>query len=123
MPSSQNHIKQAKANLHTLELLPTDLYTWRVTLRFYAILHLLDAVFDVVDHHPNNHDDRAQLLRQKRYGMSYLSQQTYRKLEQWSREARYDCPSLGRLEYLEQCSKEDFEELFELLGQRLGFAS
>jgi hypothetical protein len=121
MPTRQNHVKRAKANIATLEGLPNDDYAWRVTLRFYAVLHLLDAVFDSVDYaHPSNHEERYNLLLQKRYAVPHLIQQAYRQLEQQSREARYDCPSLGRLESLDTRSTDNFLELLEFFQDRLG---
>jgi hypothetical protein len=120
MPTRQSHIKQAKANLAALEVMPADLYTWRVTVRFYAALHLIDAIFDTVDHtHPSSHIDRIDLLVQRRYALPHLTQVAYKQLEKFSREARYDCPSWGRLEFLEKSTREDLDEIVEVLGKRL----
>jgi hypothetical protein len=121
MPTRQSHIKQAKANLAALEVMPADLYTWRVTARFYTALHLIDAVFDEVDHeHPNSHVDRFDLLSQRHYGLTHLTRMAYIQLENFSREARYDCPSRGRLEFLDKSTREDLDEIVEVLSKRLG---
>jgi hypothetical protein len=121
MPTRENHLRQARANLSALELQPADLYTWRVTIRFYVVLHLIDAVFAEVGHtHPDSHEERGRMIREKRFALPYLIQQAYRQLEQESREARYDCPSLGRLERLESTSSENLAEIFEALKERLG---
>lgn len=120
MPTREQHLKQARANLFALELQLPDLYTWRVTIRFYVALHLLDAIFDEIAHlHPDSHEERGRLVRDKRFSLPYLTQQAYRQLEQQSREVRYDCPSSGRLERLDASSSENLDELLEALQQRL----
>jgi len=99
MPTEAAHLRDVRDNLATLEQLPETLVKWRITVRFYVALHLLDALLEGTDHtHPSSHQERNDLLWTRRYRVPSLAQYAYEQLERYSREARYDCPSSGRFE-------------------------
>ena len=60
---------------------------WKITMRFYSILHLMDSQY-AMNIHPYDHKERRKVIEEK-LGLSVYS--TYKVLEKLSQKSRYDC--------------------------------
>ena len=95
MATKEAHLDQAKKNLRFLEECGScfsiiDSYLeWYLTVKFYAALHVIDAVFAIKTIHPQNHDYRLKsvFLLKKEFGLSVANR--YRDLYNTSIKARY----------------------------------
>ncbi len=93
MPSKLDHLAQARHNREVLQQLQRSGSTfsdWQITVAFYVALHRVDAHLASYREHPKSHEDRIRIIRGMRQfkGAIYNS---YRELEDLSRQARYDC--------------------------------
>ncbi|XZI01426.1 hypothetical protein ACSW9P_15535 [Clostridium perfringens] len=101
MPSKSNHVEQYKKNK---ELSNTELFNkpenrdWKITLLFYAGMHLVDSHYAVL-YHPKTHKKRKEILNTFSNYRDIIDD--YENLEMLSRKARYDC------EFIEEFEIED----------------
>lgn len=98
MPSKEKHIKQYKKNkeLSNTELLSKDENRdWKITLLFYAGVHLIDSYY-ADSYHPQTHTTRKNYLHRVSTYRDILDD--YENLEMLSRKARYDCEFIDRFE-------------------------
>ena len=88
---SKAETHQKSADTITEEM--ADLLSWKVVIRFYTALHLLDAYLSTKNIHPESHSERSRELNKN----SELSQargknfkKAYNRLKSISEQIRYD---------------------------------
>ena len=94
MPSTSDHLSQARSNEKLAELLAKSPFSdWRCTVLYYASLHYIQAYFTTLapPRRFNSHTARDAAI-QRDPGVSMI-REDYRSLEDWSRRTRYE---LGR---------------------------
>lgn len=60
---------------------------WKITMRFYSILHLMDSQY-ASNIHPYDHKERRKIIEEQ-LGSGIYS--VYKVLEKLSQKSRYDC--------------------------------
>lgn len=89
---------------------------WIVTIRFYSYLHYVEEKLNMHGYTSNSHDDRKNKIRSCSQ-VDNRARTIYRKLEDISRDARYEC-----IEMTEEDVEESETQLVE--GKNiLGFVS
>ncbi len=94
MPSTEAHLAQADHNKQFLAEFPSaDKYRdWFVTVCFYTALHFVDAALANIGEDPQNHEHRHAILNRFRGQPHYARLRPhYRRIEDISRQARYQC--------------------------------
>lgn len=96
----QNQIELNKRFLHDLQMknVSDNYYDWRVTVAFYATLHMIEKVlFRNFKKNSKNHADRKRLIRENICFSCIRTE--YGQLSQLSYKARYLCSSISEQEY------------------------
>lgn len=91
MPGKVKHLNQYERNKalsNSVPLTNDENRDWRITLMFYAAIHLLEASYSNLKHN-KTHSDRKDFLKVTNPYNSILTD--YESLEALSRKARYDC--------------------------------
>lgn len=109
MPSTEQHLRQVQSNREALE--QTVKPDWRVTIRFYEAVHLIEAVLARQGIHTSNHGERADQVAERRLGFTTGVRHAYSKLTDAAHTARYLCPSQGTLERLDEVTAEHLEDV------------
>ena len=115
MPSTKQHLEQARAFYSDLQAQQASAYAARVVFLHLTGLHLIDA--RLAQHapqiHPQDHRARNDLLNraQSIHGVPRLAAAAYLSLLTRVHEVRYECPPPFRLERLYRQALEDFAEL------------
>jgi hypothetical protein len=110
MPTTDQHLKQFRLNqLALAEVIQPD---WKVTIRFYMALHLIEAVFAQQHLHPQSHQERGHLVREKRFGLSFFARSAYEDLVDSAHLVRYMCPLPVTVEKLDQASLEWLDDIY-----------
>lgn len=95
MPSKNKHISQYKKNkdLAQEELLCKDKHNdWKVTILYYAVIHILESSYAERNIHFTSHISRNNFLSSNRAYNDIIDM--YDNLEMLSRRARYDCKTI-----------------------------
>lgn len=90
--TKEEHLKKAEENLtfrKSIDLQQPTAMGWYVTVTFYTALHYIEAYFTSRGMGFNNHHSRGSAIQ--RDSTLSLLYDSYRSLEDLSREARYDC--------------------------------
>jgi len=124
MPTSKQHLEQAKAFYSTTQAQPLTAHPARVVFLHLTGLHLIDTRLaqHVPPIHPEDHRERNDLLRTRPtsfHGVPRKAVEAYVELLRRAHEVRYECPTAYRLERLHREALEDFEELKDEL-ERVG---
>lgn len=70
MPGKSDHEKAARENWKALNFLASridDFPQWVTCVAFYTAVHVVEAIFADEGHHSDDHADRNQTLKQKRF--------------------------------------------------------
>ncbi len=91
MPDCQVHIRQARDNAEFLASFDAERHPdWMVTVAFYTVLHLVEAVLDLqAGLHSSSHNQRT--ARVRTIGLPLQAVADYVLLRADSQTARYDC--------------------------------
>jgi|GEM_PF-1931781 len=115
MPSSKQHLEQARAFYRTVQSQTPTEYAARIVFLHLIGLHLIDSRLAQHDPsiHPSDHRARNDLLNraQNFHGIPRLAVLAYLALLSRAHETRYECPPPFRLERLHKEVLEQFEEL------------
>jgi hypothetical protein len=122
MPETVYHLRKAEHNKATaahLKFSGTTYQDWAVTIRFYAAMHLVDALLDQMpdlpkdERHPRKHHAAANIHGNGGRGRNQLVnailtpvRKEYSSLYDASRRSRYDMDMLG-------------DDIYEKLGDQL----
>ena len=121
MPSSKQHLEQARAFYSDLQAQQPNAYAARAVFLHLTGLHLIDTVLalQTPSIHPDDHRSRNDLLNrpQRFHGVPRLAVLAYLDLLRRAHEVRYECPTPYRLERLHREALENFEELVGELGK------
>ncbi len=115
MPSTKQHLEQARAFYSDLQAQQPNAHAARVVFLHLTGLHLIDTRLSqhVPAIHPQDHRARNDLLgrAQSLHGVPRLAVLAYLALLTRAHEVRYECPPPFRLERLHREALENFEEL------------
>ncbi len=98
MPNPSQHLLQFEHNNNTLSLLcrisPFDSWDWKITICFYAALHLIHTHLAESNSHPTTHNELKKIINpfsssDKLKKISFASWENYSALENRSRKSRY----------------------------------
>lgn len=97
MSSESKHIDQYRHNKAFLDNGIRDkneFSDWAVTVTFYCGIHLIEAMLARTGHNPKNHSERRDMLKYIPNRNDF--QDEYLDLYNLSRQARYDCITIGK---------------------------
>jgi hypothetical protein len=92
LPTSKEHVNQAKSNEALAEFLKDTPYPdWRATVFFYTALHYVQSYFTSRNppQRPSRHTERDTAIQSDRH-ISTVIWDDYRSLKDWSYKTRYD---------------------------------
>jgi len=94
MPSASEHFSQAQRNEGLFEEIGVSFSDWAMTALFYAAMHHVQAAFvqKGVSPIPTEHGSRKRAIKEHFQRVAGR----YEDLEQWSRDARYECSTFSR---------------------------
>jgi hypothetical protein len=80
-----------------IESFPDDsgISTWATTLAFYAAVHCIEGHFARHNAHSRSHAERDSRLIETRFGVPARVVDTYRRMQIWSENGRYDIQSFS----------------------------
>ncbi len=122
MPQYDSHLIQAQRNLRFLEAttgcfdIVSEYLEWYITIKFYAALHLVDAVFSTTNIHPNDHKARNDGIFKVKKLFTNECARRYLDLYNISLKARY---LQGDTKVDLKSDIRDFEEGFEFVKNEI----
>lgn len=93
MSSSMDHVDFARINERFVDTIPEGNIpenNWIITIRFYIYLHYVEERLKSHNYNSRSHRDRDKNIRSCKY-IDNEARKIYRKLEDVSRDARYEC--------------------------------
>ncbi|MBI6040211.1 hypothetical protein [Clostridium perfringens] len=112
MADKESHLRQYRKNknLANSDLLASKIYRdWKVTVIFYATMHLMDSTYSDIYPKHNTHEKRKNFIGRTLPYKNVIDE--YTELENLSRRSRYDCIPI-EMEEVKQA-----EELMECIEE------